>query len=249
MADTTYGKRIYTAIRSFFKKSVVPSSEKIKTPVFSETELSRQWTERDTLVGVLRNEAQLEIALENKFYHIPAKYISEYDLPIRYVAIYQSKNLFRNRAGIYYYGEVDCVKCVKRNTIREIPKDSKEYYYRFDIKDWKVLDTPIEAKELGFIRILTNFEMMQNSTEIPQLMLKNKEIHNMYTSIKNTIDLVQKNPEAEPPILHFGNLHIMVELDDILLFKNTKPLNCFSVYDFMDLPNTVMTQIYKYMKI
>ncbi len=249
MGRAFYNRRVYRAIQSFFKKAFISAPHPIAPQTPSENKASLEWTERDTLVGVLRDEAQLDIALKNKFYHIPDKYITNSDFPIKYVAIYQSKRLFRNRAGIYYYGEVESVKWIKRSTIREIPKDSNEHYFRFNIKEWKTLEKPIEAKELGFIRFFTNFQMMLSSTEIPQLMLKNKELHDMYCKIKNAIEEVQKNPLMEPPILHFGNLNILVELDDLMLFRHTKPVNCFSVYDFIDLPNTVMTQIYKYTKI
>lgn len=242
-------KRIYRAISGFFKRTFTPKLVAISDTVQEESANSQKWAVRDTLVGVLRSAAQLDIALEHKFYHIPDKYISDSSFPIKYVAIYQSKSLFRNNAGIYYYGEVESVKWVKRNSIKEIPKNSNEHYFRFNIKEWKKLEMPIEAKEHGFIRFFTNFEMMLHSTEIPQLMLKNKELHDMYSEIKNAIELVQKNPEIEPPILHFGNLNILVELDNLVLFRHTKPINCFSVYDFMDLPTTVMTQIYKYTKI
>lgn len=244
-----YRKSIAKAIRGFFNKKQTPEIEFSDYSTVNRSDDFDEWSERDTLVGVLRDTAQLDIALENKFYHIPDKYISESDLPIKYIAMYQSKRLFRNRAGIYYYGEVESVKWVKRNSIREIPKDSNEHYFRFNIKEWKKLENPIEAKELGFIRFFTNFQMMQHSTETPQLMMKNKELHHMYCEIKNAIQKVQESPEIEPPILHFGNLNILVELDDLILFKHTKPINCFSVYDFMDLPNMIMTQIYKYTKI
>ena len=249
MRNSYYNRRIYRAISGFFKKAFTPIPDKAPPVVNEQSSSSQEWTQRDTLVGVLRDAAQLDIALEHKFYHIPDKYISDSDFPIKYVAIYQSKKLFRNDAGIYRYGEVESVKWVKRNTIHEIPKDSTEHYYRFNIKEWKRLEMPIEAKEHGFIRFFTNFDMMLHSTEIPQLMLKNKELHEMYCKIKNAIEMVQDNPGIEPPILHFGNLNILVELDDLVLFRHTKPINCFSVYDFMDLPTTVMTQIYKYTKI
>ena len=242
-----YRRSILRSIHSFFNKPHTPLPDTKITE--NENTIENEWAERDTLVGVLRDIPQLNIALENKFYHIPDKYLSESNFPIRYIAIYQSKKLFRNQAGIYYYGEVDSVKWVKRNTITEIPKDSNEHYFRFNIKEWKKLDNPIEAKELGFIRFFTNFEMMLHSTEVPQLMMKNKELHDMYCKIKSTIETVQNNPETEPPILHFGNLNIIVELDDLVLFRHTKPITCFSVYDFMDLPNMIMTQIYKYSKI
>lgn len=58
-------------------------------------------------------------------------------MSIHWVAIYQSKNKFKNQAGIRYYGEVIYSEVVRRRSISEIPKNSDELYYRFWIKEWK----------------------------------------------------------------------------------------------------------------
>lgn len=80
------------------------------------------WKRRDVLVGSLRNKGQLETCIKHKFYHVSAARFSESDLPIHYVAIYQSINFFGKDAGIRYYGEVIRCSLVKRREIQEIPK-------------------------------------------------------------------------------------------------------------------------------
>ena len=201
------------------------------------------WTERDTLIGVLRNTEQLSVCLSNNFYHIPAKYISEYNLPVKWVGIYQSKNLFGNDAGVRYIGKVKNCTCVRRRFISEIPKNSNEYYYRFNIEKWIKLDNVIEGKELGFIRIFTNYEMLLNSREVPQLMLANCFEHEKYTELMDAILSVQKNPELAPIKIPWNEFDLYIELDDILLMKKSRLINMFSVYDFLEIPLTTLGAI------
>ena len=121
--------------------------ERATLPRGIEDKLAKiDWNQRDVLVGALRNRAQLDTCLKYKFYHIPASKIRDADLPIHYVAIYQSINIFGREAGIRYYGEVTKTSAVKRRDIREIPKNSDEAYYRFEIKEWKELNIPLVGK-------------------------------------------------------------------------------------------------------
>lgn len=201
------------------------------------------WTERDTLIGVLRDVKQLSVCLSNNFYHIPAKYISEYNLPVKWIGIYQSKNLFGRDAGIRYIGKVKNCTCVQRRYITEISKDSNEYYYRFNVEKWINLDNVIEGKEIGFIRIFTNYQMLLESHEVPQLMLQNRFEHEKYTELKNAILAVQKNPELAPVKISWNEFDLYIELDDILLMKKSRLINMFSVYDFLELPLTALGAI------
>ena len=226
-------------------KSIFKRFQKVETPteVTNADPKRTMWTQRDTLIGVLRDVSQLSVSLSNNFYHIPAKYISEYNLPVKWVGIYQSKNLFGNDAGIRYIGKVKSCTCVPRRFITEIPKDSNEYYYRFDIEQWTQLDNVIEGKELGFIRIFTNYEMLLESHEVPQLMLSNRFEHEKYTELKNAIMAVQENPELAPIKISWNEYELSIELDDILLMKKSRLINIYPVYDFLELPLTALGHI------
>lgn len=229
-------------LNSFFKifKNNEPEKEESSESANSKYAM---WTERDTLVGVLRNVNQLSVCLSNNFYHIPAKYISEYNLPVKWVCMYQSKSLFGRDAGIRYIGKVKNCTCIQRHLITEIPKDSKEYYYRFNVEKWIQLDNVIEGKELGFIRIFTNYEMLLKSHEVPQLMMSNRFEHEKYTEIKNAITAVQENPDLAPIKLSWNEHDLYIELDDIRLMKKSRLINIFPVYDFLELPLTALGHI------
>ena len=95
--------------------------ERATLPRGIEDKLAKvDWSSMDVLVGSLSSIEQLDTCLDHKFYHIPANRIKEADLPIRTVALYQSKRLFGAKAGIHYYGEVVQCALVPRNEISRL---------------------------------------------------------------------------------------------------------------------------------
>lgn len=145
------------------------------------------WSARDVLVGTLRNHAQLEVCIKNNFYHIPAARLYPDEFPVRYVAIYQSNYKFGIDAGIRYFGEVEKCTLVPRYKIGEIPKNSDEMYYRFDIKEWRKLKTPILPREGDFVNLSTTLFLLENSREVPELLLRSESEHRLYTKIRERI--------------------------------------------------------------
>jgi hypothetical protein len=87
-------------------------------------------------------------------------------------------------AGVKYYGEVKKCALMKRSKIREIPKKSNEMYFKFKVKEWKRLDTPINSKELGFVRLFTSFFLLQNVDEISGLTINNEYEFCLYKLLK-----------------------------------------------------------------
>jgi len=89
-----------------------------------------------TLVGTLRNEEQLKICLENKFYYFPLKEFSGNLRNLRYIALYISRKISGVAGRIGYVGAVSDYTIVNRNQITEIPRQSYEKYCRVDISEW-----------------------------------------------------------------------------------------------------------------
>ena len=139
---------------------------------------------RDVLVGTLRNRLQLETCIENKFYHIPAARLSQKDFPVHYVAIYRSNHKFGHDAGISIYGKVSRCSLVPRCEIKEIPKNSQEMYYRFDIEEWKTLTSPIAPGENDFVNIMTTRYLLENSRNTAELMLSSRKEQMLYRKIE-----------------------------------------------------------------
>lgn len=96
------------------------------------------WSRRDVLIGTFGSHMEFDICREKRFYYISAKRIREKNLPVRYVALFQTPRIFSDQAGIYYYGEVLRTSFVKRKSIREIPQthgDPEELYYLFQVRE------------------------------------------------------------------------------------------------------------------
>lgn len=151
-----------------------------------EKEIEDSFEERDVLVGTLRNTAQLKTCLSNNFYHIPAIRLHPGDFPIRYIAIYQSNHKFGSDSGIVYYGEVTKTSVVRRNEITEIPKDSTELYYRFDIKEWKTLSEKISS-DGDFVNLSTNLFLLTHAKSTAELSLLTAEEFELYQNTRRLI--------------------------------------------------------------
>ena len=151
---------------------------------------SYDFSEHDTLVGALREPRQLGICLKRKFYHIPAIYIEEYPIP-KYIALYQSQRMFGDEvSGIRYYGEVKKCTPMRRSRIREIPKKSNELYYKFKVKSWERLDTLIESKELGFVRLFTSSLLLKNVSDVSALTILDAYEFKLYMLLRAASDAV-----------------------------------------------------------
>lgn len=220
--------------------------ERTTLPRGMEDRLARvDWSNRDVLVGSLKNKAQLNVALQYKFYHIPASQLSESVFPIRYVAIYQSRNFFGEEAGIRYYGAVTRCIPVKRYQIQELPKNSMEDYYRFEIKEWEKLDHIVAPKEFGQVKCLTNMFLLEHSTEYPELLLRNEEEYRLYTELKRAV----KDPVIDEENLNLGFvLHgatVLLEDEEIHIYRKHRLVERYSVEAFKRRPNAVFRRIQK----
>jgi hypothetical protein len=152
-------------------------------------------------------------------------------LPIHYIALYQSKNRFKEYAGIRYYGEVTYMKKVKRKDI-DFPmsrNNGDEWYYAFRIKEWKTLPTPIAVKdewvnEPKFTSLFLlehshqSFELFNiHSEEEYRLMVEiNKAFDNLSTSTTDNNSAVYRINDSHSVIVADGNFTITNDNGDIM---------------------------------
>ena len=220
--------------------------ERATLPRGIEEKLAKvDWTRRDVLIGSMSNIQQMDACLKHNFYHIPAYRINESNLPIRMVALYQSKNLFGTKAGIRYYGDVVSCTRVYRKEIIEIPKDSDEYYYRLDIKEWKELPKPITAKEIGKVHFFTNEFLLEHSSEVPELMLRSEEEYRLYFELKRALNNTEINDSESDIRFHYADAMIAFEDGNINVYKNGKIVDKKSVEAFSRSPNSVFRLLQK----
>lgn len=142
--------------------------------------------ERNVLVGSLRNNAQLDINLKHRFYHIPLENINLNKNIVNTISLAQSKTIFKDEAGIKYYGNVKEINIVKRSDIKEIPKDSDELYVRFEIDEWKTLERTIEVKGYQVRKhIYTTEYLLYNAETVSELCIKSEEEFRLWMELKN----------------------------------------------------------------
>lgn len=218
------------------RESPRSAMERALLPRGLEKELARvDWSKRDVLVGELRNRQQLDICRKYRFYHVPAKQLAEKDLPIRYVALYQSRNLFGKDSGVYLYGEVLRTALVKRKNIREIPKDSEEPYYRFAIREWKQLPRPIGVRERADVVVLTNLFLLQNSREVPDLRLRSEEEYRLYYELRRMTG-EQLQDEDQPLSYRYHDLLLDCHGNQLRVMKNGRIIQTIGIDDFNRRP-------------
>jgi len=226
--------------------------ERTTLPRGIEAKLAKvDWSIRDVLIGTLRSKEQLDICLEHKFYHIPAAKVKENDLPVRYVAIYQSKEKFGTEAGIQYYGEV--TKCIplRRGEITEVKARTgteNDLYYRFEIKEWKRLTRPIVPKEMGFVKHMTNLFLLEHSAEIPELWIRSEEEYRLYTELKRAVNDTAINDEDNNLGFNFGQFMITFDDGKISASKGKHIFAQYDITDFSRSPNAVFRQMQKELK-
>lgn len=174
---------------SAFRRGIAPSGTRKRLQKID-------WT-RDVLVGGLRDLKQYEYCIKHNLYYAPARSIdnnhnvieiNDRVLPIRYVALYQSKKSFPNHFGIYKAGEViRCYRCRRSeisNPSSQLGENNKEYYV-FEVRAWKDIKNPIQMKELGiYSYMLTTNYLMKNATDVPDLYIQNEDEWRIYWELK-----------------------------------------------------------------
>ncbi|MUG46978.1 restriction endonuclease-like protein [Paenibacillus woosongensis] len=138
---------------------------------------------KNVLVGSLREPSQLDVALSERFYHIPLKNIFDHKLltQIEYIAMCQSRRKFQEPAntGIHWFGRIQDWKVVRRGEITERPArpgTEEELYVKFTIERWERRDNPIALGGQGIYTCLyTSKYIFDRAHEIAELKLENDE--------------------------------------------------------------------------
>jgi hypothetical protein len=195
------------------------------------------WVLPGVLVGGLRRPGQLEVCLEHGFYHLPAAALPEERLPVAYVAIYQSQTLFPQDCGIRFYGKVKSCTLVPRRQIREIPKESDEWYYRLEVDRWEQLENPIEVREIPVIHLFTNLFLLTHSREVPELTLQTPEEYRRYQALRWTADTAA--------VFHHPAGKVRRKRGKLSVYSGGKRVAAYSMELFRQTPGAIFRRIMK----
>lgn len=198
--------------------------------------------ERNVYIGVLRNAEQLDICLDHRFYHMPVSRTRLRPSDIKYIAIYQSRSLFEDDAGIRYYGEVESCRLIRRNKIEEIPSENTSMYYRFEIKEWKELPDPVLPTD-GFSPYpMTTLPFLLNARDTFSLSLRSEDEFRLWCAL---CDGAGGNKQR----ISFGNFELVANADEISIIKKGKSIFFCSAEDFRAKPRMIFTYIRKELNI
>lgn len=217
---------------SAFERTTLPRGIEEKLAVFD-------WKKKDVLIGTFRSRQQFDICFDKNFYYIPVKQVTKDRLPIRYVALYQTKNKFGADAGIRYYGEVLRTTVVCRKEIREVPlthANGEERYYRFAIRNWKTLEKTIHPKEHGFPCDYTNLFLLQHSEFVPELLIESQEEYRFYSELKRSVNSVEINQNGSEIGFEYGDVKYVFSDGNILAVAGGTIVEKKSIVDFARRP-------------
>ena len=142
IAEELLTKLIGESDASVFERTILPKG--------IEERLDKvDWNKEDVLVGSLSSKEQWEDCFAKKYYYVPIESFHAGYHQVQFIAVYQSKKLFGDNAGVVYYGEVLETSIVKRQEINNLGgrthPDAK--CYRFSIKEWRQLETKIDFEK------------------------------------------------------------------------------------------------------
>mgnify|MGYP000441245511 CR=1 FL=1 len=106
------------------------------------------WAVRDVLVGTMRSLQQLDICRKDCFYYIPAERLQDSDFPIA-MCPYQHSMCRRTGRCPVLRRSHEMQRRPPECYHRDQPRRGTEgnFYYRFDIREWKQLNRPLRQKK------------------------------------------------------------------------------------------------------
>ena len=217
---------------SAFERTTLPRGIEEKLAVVD-------WNKRDVLLGTFRDVQQFKVCYDKKMYYIPAKEVDENELPIHYVALYQTTNKFGTEAGVRYYGEVLRTALVRRESIKEVPvrrNNGQELYYRFFIREWKELQKPILPREVGFTKNYTNLFLLEHSEYIPELLLRSEEEYRFYSELKRNVNSAEINDSGANIGFEHEDTKFVFASGNILAIRGEKIVEQVPVSSFSRKP-------------
>lgn len=85
---------------------------------------------------------------------------------------------------------------MKRNKIKEIPSDSEEDYYIFQIEEWKQLVRKIEVKGYQVQKVLYTTEyLLNNARVVTELCIKSMEEYRLWQELRRIGSLTETEVE------------------------------------------------------
>ncbi|NLJ78845.1 MAG: DUF2357 domain-containing protein [Tissierellia bacterium] len=145
----------------------------------------------NVMVVNVKDRDHMQAYMDNNFYHIPVKRLSNIRLGVEYIAFYQSKASFGEEAGIRYFAKIEGVEKYRRGECREIlakPGMEGVLYLRLNLKNIKRIRT-VEPIQSGTRLVsYTTLYLLKNAENMHELKLRSNLEIEVYKVLKRISD-------------------------------------------------------------
>ena len=105
------------------------------------------------------------------------------------------------------------------------------------------------AKELGFVKHLTNLFLLEHSAEIPELWIQSEEEYRLYSELKRAVNSTTINDEDNNLAFKFNDCMLSFDDGSISISRGKKTFAQYDITDFSKSPNAVFRRMQKDMSM
>ena len=244
LLETFLGELVADSSESAFERASLPRG-------IEERLAKVDWSVKDVMVGTVRTEEQLKFNIEKNGYYVPARFITNDMLPIRYIALHEQDIGSEN--GIKKYGEVLTTQKIRRGKI-PVPMrkstDPNEQYYYFTVRKWESLPQTIEIQDTwkGAPQFTNKF-LLDNCTKSYQLLaIASEEEYRLMVEINKAFDdLDASTAKDNTAAYRVNDTHTIAMLDGYFTIMNDSGdiLDRISISNFAKGPRAGFNKIKK----
>jgi predicted component of viral defense system (DUF524 family) len=188
------------------------------------------WSKENVLVGSLSSREQWDLCHKENYYYVPVASLYDYH-QVDYVAIYQSKKLFAEEAGILFYGKVTKTEILPRKDINSLKGRTapNAKCYKYTISEWKKIATKIEfEKDWVYKPRYTNDFLLHNVRSTFELFnIRSEADYRLVYELRR----IQENIKVQDDT---KELFVRIN-DNISIYNDGLYIRVFSVLDGKDI--------------
>lgn len=224
--------------------------ERASLPRGIEEKLAKvDWSVRDVMVGTVRTEEQLNFNLDKQGYYVPVRFISDDQLPVKYIALHEES--IGAESGIKRYGEVLTAQKIRRGRIPVTMRknaDPNEQYYYFTVRRWIELPQTIAIQDSSRGKPqFTNKFLLDHCTKSYQLFaISSEEEYRLMCELNKAFEnLEASTSEGNTAVYRVNGQHSVIVADGFFTITNDSgdTFDRIAVSDFSKSPRAGFRKI------
>ena len=223
--------------------------ERASLPRGIEEKLAKvDWSVLDVMVGTVRTEEQLNFNIKKRGYYAPVRFISEDQLPVRYVALHEEN--IGNEPGIKRYGEVLTTQKLPRSkipvTMRKGANPNEQYYY-FTVREWIDLPKTIAIQDSfrGKPQFTNKFLLDHCNKSYQLFAISSEEEYRLMSEINRAFKNLDASTAENSTVYHINEQHSVIVADGFFTIANASGdiLDRIAINDFSNSPRVGFKRI------